>query len=74
MSCFGAFKRALLVRTDVSLMVFLFWKAVFGFLATIGLRSYWAFHFIIFTFNWTKAITKLNMIPIKSFVNTDVVL
>ena len=63
-----------MVRTDVSFMVFLFWKAVFGFLTTIGFRSYWAFYFIIFTFDWAKAVTKLNMIPIKSFVDADVVL
>jgi len=74
MSGFCAFKRALLVGADVSIMVLLFWEAIFGLLATVWMRFYWAFNFIIFAFDWAETVAKLNMIPIESFVDADIVL
>ena len=62
-----------MVGTDISLMVFLFWEAVFRLLAAIWKIFFWAKVFVIFTFYWAKAVAKLDVI-IKSFVDTDIVL
>ena len=63
-----------MVGADVSIMVLLLWKAVFGFLATVWMRFYWAFNFIIFAFDWAETVAELNVIPIKASVDADIVL
>ena len=62
-----------MVGANVSFVVFLFWEAVFGLLAAVWKIFLWAKVFVIFTFYWAKAVTKLDVI-IKSFVDTDIVL
>ena len=73
MSGFGALKGTLLVGADVSLVVLLFGKTIFGLFATAWCVWLGTKEFFILAFYWAKTITKLNII-VKSFVNTDVIL